>query len=457
MSPDRHWTLIDSLQFINNLSLSLPVDEQLNIVIRRLFTEISGKLMLYSGCNQALHILSNAISDEVGELSGFELSALKVDENARSYLDLALEARHGANLPEIKEHLPEYISLRAEGFVGRGIQSNLCDNLAGQDTPCFPVVQKAKQWDDIFRHVNKEIHALKDSDGQQPIHCKASFLLVIPLSRSSRKLPNGSLGTILLWDDEIKDKRDQWMLLEERLLLASKFFTAFTHQLLTSRYGVTEETYLPSFQIPGERRVAIMFLNIQNFSQTTEVARNFNLIPELTELMREFHQEMCETIRRYHGRVNNLVSDGIMAIFGEHEIEDMAAQAAVKAAKEMCHRFDALKERFYQKGRIQDFISKEYEPIDFRLSIGINLGSVIFDYFGVPGSRTYGPLGDHVNFAQHLVYEANRYDEREKRVRAPILISRPLWFKSGLDKTTRPLVLHLKDKIHEYPAYECWP
>lgn len=163
------------------------------------------------------------------------------------------------------------------------------------------------------------------------------------------------------------------------------------------------------------------------------------------------------------GRVHGLSGDGIMALFGEYTSGEEAVRAAVRAARRMCWEFDFLKQGYLVNERIKEFLLREVEPISFGLGVGINYGSVIFDYFGAPGSRIYSPLGDHVNFTQRLESEANRLDEglyqRPDRMRAPILLSRPAW-RTGRLSSEYPeslLALRLKGKPYSYQAYEIWP
>lgn len=462
MTSGGQWVLLDSLQFVNNISLSLKVDTPLSLVLRRLFTAILGKMMRYASCSHGLHLLSNTVSCQGEQVGVFEIHHLYVDEGTQTYLDSALEQRQpwrsGSHLDE--SGLPQYVGLQAEGSSGQGLQTILFELLMKDCLPCFPAINKRTQWQQLLDVLNNK----RSSEGaghmheaQPPIICNASHLLVIPLSNSSRKLPNGNLGTLLLWNNHTKDDRPLWNNLEERLVLVSKIFTGFLWQLLRVRYGIGDETYLPSYRISGERSVIILFAGIRNFASATEIARNFNLIPELTDFMRNYHQSMCEIVLGHRGRVHNLIGDGIMAVFGEHEPEEEAAEASVEAALQMCYRFDVLKEKFFSHDRVRTFVLREYEPMDFQLSIGINLGRVIFDYFGAAGGRVYAPLGDHVNFAQRLELEASQYDARLGGVRAPILLSRPVWLKSGWGSKAKRLWLQLPGKSYEYEAYQCWP
>jgi class 3 adenylate cyclase len=212
-----------------------------------------------------------------------------------------------------------------------------------------------------------------------------------------------------------------------------------------------------------------MFADIRDFTPTTEICRNFNLIDELTEFVKKYTAEMSLCIQAEGGRVHALAGDGIMALFGEYDLDPrQAAARAIQAAQEMCEKFEVLKKDFFLNAKVLKFFHEENEPLDMRLGIGISFGSVIFDYFGLPGSRTYGPLGDHVNFAQRLESEANRFDpqlvnrlNRPKDcppgMRAPILVSRPAWVAAQRSTQDPPLAVSVKGKPYAYQCYECWP
>jgi len=179
-----------------------------------------------------------------------------------------------------------------------------------------------------------------------------------------------------------------------------------------------------------------MFADIRDFTPTMEIARNFRLDLDVQEFMRDYCREMSKIIVANGGRVGGYSGDGIMALFGEYDLNPMETMTrAVEAAKQMVTSFDQLKKTFLGKAPIQNFLKRAVEPLDFRLGIGINFGEVIFDYFGSEGSRVYSALGDHVNFAQRLESQAARHDDRVPGgMRAPILLSRPAWMAGEFDK-----------------------
>ena len=144
--------------------------------------------------------------------------------------------------------------------------------------------------------------------------------------------------------------------------------------------------------------------------------------------MHTYTHSMCDIVVQHSGRVQALAGDGIMAVFGEYVDGPAAAVGnAFQAAKRMVTEFRRIRNAFFDSERMRQFFAREYEPLDCSLGIGINYGQVIFDYFGHGAGRFYTALGDHVNFAQRLETQADRFDKRIGRKRAPILLSRPVW------------------------------
>ena len=423
------WVLLDCLEFSKNLFISLRADDPLEMILRRIFTEVLGKLLFYSGATHGLHLLGNAIDNYQ-----FEMDHLYVDPTMRHYFDQALLARRrppalpGDDVSTQLRQPPPYLRATATGLEGLGLRTGLRKFLHGCQ-PYLPALQPRSEWDWTLDKLNAERRKAGVTDLCPAIQCTAKDVLVITLAERTEKLPASKLGTIVLWSEGETATESMEKLFsdrEESLGVASKALGQFVGQLLESHYGVAKETYLPSFKKPGPRSIAIMFADIRDFTPVTEIARNFNLLEEFTEFIATYCREMCEIIQAHGGRVHSLAGDGIMALFGEYAAETDAMRSAVEAARRMCLRFETIKSEYLERPKIKAFLTNEYEPMNFRLGIGINFGPVIFDYFGAPGSRVYSPFGDHVNFAQRLETEAARFDERLRerpdRMRAPILL-----------------------------------
>lgn len=458
LKNDSNWIYLDSLQFVNNLFLSLNSDEPLNSLLRRLFTAIIGKLLVYTDCMQGLHILSNTVVKNDGSISFFEISSLYIDKSnekisnyinseitKRNLNDINLSDYNNLKISMYEHDLPTYFSIKLDEFEGIGFRDTLIQNLSDK-FPCPPKTYSSNSWKKLF-----SVIAAKEN----PINCSASEVLVLPFSEANDQLPCGNLGAIVLWNNSKDNSID---ISEEKLLLATKSFHVFVRKYLQNNYNLVDNTYLPSFRVAGKKSVAIMFADIRNFTTVTEVSRNFGLIPRLTKFMLDYHEQIDCIVQQFNGRIQQRSGDGVMAIFGEYHTPKIAVKSAITAAKLIYDRFKYLKKQFLEDQQVYNFMQIEYEPLNFDLGIGINYGPVIFDYFGAPGYRNFSTFGDHVNFAQRLESEANRLDERFSEgdsLRAPILLSRPAWQLSDQPKSV--ILLKVKGKPYKYEAYECWP
>ena len=453
MPPTRDWVLLDSLQFVNNFFVTLKFDDPLDVTVRRMFTDVVGKLAQYSGCSHGMHLLSNVLNAAPDTPTLIEMDHIYVEAIEHEYLGESLSCRQSGKACNLSSALPEYCRKREEDTLRF---KAILDRL-GRGTRFVPECADQGEWKPLLDSFDEG----RSGVGLTQIDCRSSHVIGIPLSDSTPTLPSGRLGTILLWNnsDDIY-LPDLVARYEEKLILASKMLSVFMERLLESHYGVRGDTYLPSYRPREDRAVAIMFADIRDFTPTTERCRNFNLMAEWKSFMSEFHSDMGQIIDREGGRTQGLSGDGIMALFGEYTGDPQeGVRSAVNAAKAMYKRFRDLRATFIGQPLIAKFIANEVEPMEFDLGIGINFGRVAFDYFGAPGCRTYGPLGDHVNFAQRLESAACRFDARlfgrEKQTRAPILLSRPA--KVILQEELPAVSIEVKGKPYQYPAYEVWP
>ncbi len=458
---EGHWILLDALQFVNNLFLCVRPDEPLPVALRHIFTEVMGKLMMYSGATHGLHILCNTVPGPDASIGIFEIDHLYVDKSVARYLKCALEGRQGAGAVYSRElALPEYArATEGDYHKAKGLQSDVFTLLSRCSTNSV-VVQDRRSWSRIMTILNTARRGpdVSLATSTSPlIECNSDKVFVVPLSGLSQKLPAGRLGTLLLWNNGKFDPIQIDNVRGERLSLATKIFSVFIARLLETHYGATSETYLPSFKVPGQRFVAVLFADLRDFTPLTEILRNFGRVRELTKFMVDYCRAMGEIVREHGGRVQRIAGDGIMAVFGEYGLDKVpSVESAVAAARKMCRTFEEMKKQFLASERVQDFLRDEYEPLIFDLGIGINCGPVILDYFGADGNRVYGPLGDHVNFAQRLETQANRFDQALMRRRAPILVSRPVWHLAGRPEWGT-VAIEVKGKPYEYGAYEVWP
>ena len=460
MSNDRDWVGMDCLQFINNLFMSIEHDERVDFTLRRIFTETIGKLMFWTGTRYGMHVLCMADIDNESKGRILKVSRLFVGPQTQAYLTDALVIRHHTLTEESKvfENLPTYLRYESDQNKDTHTLHSELSTMTTELSPPWPTIMDGSKWKGLLLKMNQSSGCILDShaDGDYASVCKAREMMALPLSSCTPQYLTGNLGIILLWNDDENITIDMSDRRTGQLKCVTHTLSSSISRFMRMHHGYREEMYLPDYRMPAPaRHVTVMFADIRGFTPATEILRNFNLSNELKSFMLKYHERMGQIISEEGGRVHGLAGDGIMALFGEYAPDARSrVEPALRAARRMCAEFERLKKQFFDGKALKLFFEMEYEPLEIRLGVGINYGPVIFDYFGARGSRVYAPLGDHVNFAQRLESEANRYDSRLHRNRAPILLSRPAWKAVGADEKVNRLTLQFKGKPYEYQAFE---
>lgn len=130
-----------------------------------------------------------------------------------------------------------------------------------------------------------------------------------------------------------------------------------------------------------------MFSDIRGFTGLAESQE-----PEETiELLNTYYTLMFEAITSQGGVVNQMVGDGLMAIFGAPLALPDPALAAVRAALDMQEMIALLNADREPQGK---------PPI--RIGVGIATGDMIAGYTGTNQRATYTCVGDTVNVAARL-------------------------------------------------------
>ena len=139
----------------------------------------------------------------------------------------------------------------------------------------------------------------------------------------------------------------------------------------------------------GGRRIegTVMFCDIRGFTAMVETQP-----PEETiELLNTYYTLMFEAISGQGGVVNQMIGDGLMAIFGAPLPLADAPLAAVRAALDMAEMIELLNvERAAER------------KIPIATGIGIATGDMIAGYTGTQTRATYTCIGDAVNLAARL-------------------------------------------------------
>lgn len=143
-----------------------------------------------------------------------------------------------------------------------------------------------------------------------------------------------------------------------------------------------------------------MFSDIRSFTTIAESQTP----AETIELLNTYYTLMFEAISDQGGVVNQMVGDGLMAIFGAPLSQPDHCERSVKAALDMIEMIRLLNaDRVAQK------------KSEIRIGIGIASGQVIAGYTGTMKRATYTCVGDTVNLAARL-------ESHTKVVGKPILI-----------------------------------
>jgi adenylate cyclase len=177
---------------------------------------------------------------------------------------------------------------------------------------------------------------------------------------------------------------------------------------------VAEDLDASGFALGGHRvQATAMFSDIRGFTTMAEQSA-----PEETiELLNTYYTLMFDAITGQGGVVNQMVGDGLMAIFGAPLPLADPCGAAVKAALEMIEMIDLY-------NREPDRVDKP--PI--RIGIGIASGDVIAGYTGTQQRATYTCVGDAVNVAARL-------EAHTKEAGHPVLVDGGT--RSALDQRCR--------------------
>ena len=151
---------------------------------------------------------------------------------------------------------------------------------------------------------------------------------------------------------------------------------------------VAQDLAQSGFALGGRRvQASVMFADIRGFTSMVETQP-----PEETiELLNTYYTLMFDAISGQGGVVNQMIGDGLMALFGAPLPLPDTAWAAVRAAQDMMELVTLLNAERQAAGQA---------PI--AIGIGIASGEVVAGYTGTSERATYTCIGDTVNLAARL-------------------------------------------------------
>jgi class 3 adenylate cyclase len=151
---------------------------------------------------------------------------------------------------------------------------------------------------------------------------------------------------------------------------------------------VAQDLQTSGFALGGKRVYAsVMFSDIRGFTPLVE-----SQPPEETiDLLNTYYTLMFDAISSHGGVINQMIGDGLMAIFGAPlPLPDHEA-SAVRAALEMIELVDMFNQERAAADKAQ-----------IKIGIGIASGEMVAGYAGTSKRAAYTCMGDTVNLAARL-------------------------------------------------------
>jgi class 3 adenylate cyclase len=173
---------------------------------------------------------------------------------------------------------------------------------------------------------------------------------------------------------------------------------------------VAEDLLTSGFALGGKHVDATaMFCDIRSFTSIAEAQEP----DETIELLNDYYTLMMDAIGTEGGVVNQIIGDGLMAIFGAPVPREDHRQRAVHAARQMVELIRLFNVEQAAGGKVE-----------IQIGVGIASGKVIAGYTGTLHRATYTCVGDTVNIAARL-------EAQTKELGRPILIDENT--RAGLD------------------------
>jgi adenylate cyclase len=133
--------------------------------------------------------------------------------------------------------------------------------------------------------------------------------------------------------------------------------------------------------------VSVMFSDIRSFTSLSEALST----ADTYDFLNDYYALMFDAIGGHGGIVNQMLGDGLMAIFGAPVPHADHRGGAVQAALEMLELVDGFSREQMLRGRQ-----------DIHIGIGIASGPVIAGFTGTQHRVTYTCVGETANLAAHL-------------------------------------------------------
>ena len=166
-----------------------------------------------------------------------------------------------------------------------------------------------------------------------------------------------------------------------------------------------------SYKWGAERDVTVLFVDLRAFSTLARTQLPY----ETVVVLNRFIAEMTQAVDSHDGKVDLLLSDGLMAVFGATGRKEAGARAAILSARAMLRAMRVLNKEF-----------RSALPMPLRIGIGIHTGRVVLAEVGTRGAGGAATaLGETVSIASRL-------QEATKEQLADCLVSSETLTAAGL-------------------------
>ena len=165
-----------------------------------------------------------------------------------------------------------------------------------------------------------------------------------------------------------------------------------------------------------ERYVAVMFADMRGSTRLAEKRLPYDTV----FLINQFLNAVSSAVIEAGGQPNQVLGDGILALFGLKSDPDEACRAAIAAAAAVSAKVDALNAALAQ-GPVA--------PV--RFGIGVNAGIVIAGEIGYERHAQFTVIGDVVNVAARL-------QDLTKAFACEVLIAEEVFRRAGLPPDSLP-------------------
>lgn len=164
---------------------------------------------------------------------------------------------------------------------------------------------------------------------------------------------------------------------------------------------VAEELLRTGFSLGGQLVTAsVLVADIRSFTTIAESQDPSDSI----ELLNQYFSMMFDAVTHNGGIINQIVGDGLLAVFGAPIYYEDHRERAVKAALQMLEQLNVFN---------KNQLAQNKTPI--RIGIGITSGKMVAGYTGTQNRAIYTCIGDTVNLA-------DRIEEYTKEALRPLLI-----------------------------------